>query len=75
VAVPHDDLESRVTSLEHEVIRLRETQLELRETQLEQGRELVGLQEEIRAGFATLSTGMVEITTMLTKIAEVEQGS
>jgi hypothetical protein len=59
VAVPHDDLESRVTSLEHEVIRLRETQLELRETQLEQGRELVGLQQEMRAGFATLSTGMV----------------
>jgi chromosome segregation ATPase len=115
--VPHDDLESRVPSLEHEVIRLREqvaitssdaaaarvlaagadrdvsevraelrahteglnalreTQLELRETQLEQGRELVCLRQEMRAGFATLSTGMAEITTLLTKIAEVERGS
>jgi hypothetical protein len=113
----HDDLESRVTSLEHEVIRLREqvaitssdaaaarvlaagadrdvsevraelrahtqglnasreTQVELRKTQVEQGRELVCLQQEMRAGFATLSTGMVEITTLLTTIAEGEQGS
>lgn len=130
-AVPHDDLESRVTSLEHEVVRLREqvaitssdaaaarvlasgadrdvsevraelrahtqglnalreTQLELRETQLEQGRELVGLRrdvsaqgqelvglrQETREGFATLSTGMAEITMLLTKITEAEQGN
>jgi hypothetical protein len=129
--VPHDDLESRVTSLEHEVVRLREqvaitssdaaaarvlasgadrdvsevraelrahtqglnalreTQLELRETQLEQGRELVGLRrdvsaqgqelvglrQETREGFATLSTGMAEITMLLTKITEAEQGN
>lgn len=42
---------------------------------MEQGRELACLQQEMRAGFATLSTGMVEITTLLTKITEVEQGS
>jgi HAD superfamily hydrolase (TIGR01509 family) len=116
-AVPHDDLESRVTSLEHEVVRLREqvaitssdaaaarvlasgadrdvsevraelrahtqglnalreTQLELRETQLEQGRELVGLRQEMREGFATLSTGMAEIAMLLTKITAAEQGN
>lgn len=129
--MPHDDLESRVTSLEHEVVRLREqvaitssdaaaarvlasgadrdvsevraelrahtqglnalreTQLELRETQLEQGQELVGLRrdlsaqgqelvglrQEAREGFATLSTSMAEITMLLSKITEVEQGN
>lgn len=53
---------------------LRKTQLELRETQLEQGRKLTGLRQEMGEGFATLATGMVEITTLLTKITDAEHG-
>ncbi|MGH3697605.1 MAG: hypothetical protein ACRDRX_27110 [Pseudonocardiaceae bacterium] len=52
---------------------LRQTQLELRETQLEQGREITSLRQdvaeqgrEMRAGFATLATGMSQITKLLT---------
>ncbi len=54
---------------------LRETQLELRQTQLEQGREITSLRQdvteqgrEMRAGFATLATGMAQITALLTNI-------
>ncbi len=46
---------------------LRETQLELRETQVEQGRET-------REGFATVGTGMAQITALLTEIRGLEPG-
>jgi chromosome segregation ATPase len=52
---------------------LRETQLELRDTQLTQGRkiddlgqEVGGLRQEMRGGFATVATGMAQITALLT---------
>jgi hypothetical protein len=44
---------------------LRETQLELQETQLEQSREM-------REGFATLATGMAQITALLTSLGGPE---
>lgn len=51
----------------------------LRETQLEQGQEIRVLDQEIqelgremRAGFATLSTGMAQITALLTQRGEPE---
>ena len=37
----------------------------LRETQVEQGRALADLRVEMRAGFATLATGMADITRLL----------
>ena len=40
----------------------------LRETQLEQGREITSLRQEMREGFATLGTGMAQITALLTNI-------
>ncbi len=64
-----DDIETR---LAQGLNALRETQLELRETQLEQGREIVSLRQEMRAGFATLSTGMAQITALLTNISGPE---
>jgi hypothetical protein len=98
--VPDNDLETRVTSLEHEVVRLREdaasaralaaladrdvaefrTQLRghhhvlsaLRETQLEQGQKIDEQGREMREGFATLATGMAQITALLTTIAGSE---
>jgi len=112
--VPNDDLELRLTTLEHEVARLREdaaaaralaaladrdvaefrTELRghhhvlsaLRETQLEQGqkidehsrkldehsRKLDEQGREMREGFATLATGMAQITALLTSIAGPE---
>lgn len=46
----------------------------LRETQLEQGRaidslrqEMGDLRQEMRSGFATMATGMAQITTLLTE--------
>lgn len=44
----------------------------LRETQLEQGREITSLRREMRDGFATLGTGMAQITALLTTIAGPE---
>lgn len=95
--MPDNDLETRVTNLEHEVVRLREdaasarslaaladrdvaefrTQLRghhqvlsaLRETQLEQGQKIEKQGREMREGFATLATGMAQITALLTTIA------
>ncbi len=59
---------------------LRETQLELRQTQLEQGREITSLRQglaeqgrEMRDGFATLATGMAQITALLTNITGSER--
>ena len=40
----------------------------LRETQLEQAREISELRAEMREGFATLATGMAQITTLLTNL-------
>jgi hypothetical protein len=51
----------------HALNALRETQLELRETQVEQGRET-------REGFATVGTGMAQITALLTEIRGLEPG-
>ena len=98
--MPDNDLETRVTRLEHEVARLREdaasaralaaladrdvaefrTQLRahhhvlsaLRETQLEQGQKIDEQGREMREGFATLATGMAQITALLTTIAGSE---
>lgn len=39
----------------------------LRETQLEQGRAIDGLRQETRNGFATMATGMAQITALLTE--------
>jgi hypothetical protein len=125
--VPEDDVEARVTSLEHAVARLREqvtltssdaaaaradaaaarvlaagadrdvselrTELRahtqvlnaLRETQLEQsretrecfasqGRRIDALEREMRTGFATMATGMAQITELLTEIRGSEHG-
>lgn len=38
----------------------------LRETQLEQGRAISELRQEMRDGFATMATGMAQITALLT---------
>jgi len=40
----------------------------LRETQLEQGQAIVRLEREMREGFATLGTGMAQITALLTSL-------
>ncbi len=52
----------------------------LRETQLEQGREITSLRQdvaeqgrEMREGFATLATGMAQITALLTNITGSER--
>ncbi|MGH3822683.1 MAG: hypothetical protein ACRDRA_07565 [Pseudonocardiaceae bacterium] len=56
----------------------------LRETQLEQGREtredfashgrrIDELEQEMRTGFATMATGMAQITTLLTEIRGSER--
>jgi len=45
----------------------------LRETQLEQGREMAELGREMREGFATLATGMAQITALLTNAAGSER--
>ena len=56
----------------------------LRQTQLEQGREIRQMREgftrrieeqgrEMRDGFATLATGMAQITTLLTKLSGPEE--
>lgn len=101
--VPNDDLELRLTTLEHEVTRLREetaaaralaaladrdvaefrTELRghhhvleaRRETQLEQGQKIAEQGQKLddqgrdmREGFATLATGMAQITALLTRI-------
>ena len=73
----HDVSEVRAELRAHTQVlnALRETQLEFREIQLEQGQELTGLRAEMQESFATLVTGMAEVTTMLNKIAEVEHGS
>lgn len=42
----------------------------LRETQLEQGRSIDDLRQEVRDGFATLTTGMARITDLLTETSE-----
>lgn len=44
----------------------------LRETQLEQGQKLDEQGREMREGFATLATGMAQITALLTTIAGPE---
>jgi hypothetical protein len=57
----------------------------LRETQLEQGQQIDGLRREMhqqigelrremRAGFAVQSTGMAQITALLTTIAKPARG-
>ncbi len=51
----------------------RGTQLELRETQLEQGQKIDKLDREMREGFATMATGMAQITALLTNIAGPER--
>ncbi|MGB6163864.1 MAG: permease [Pseudonocardiaceae bacterium] len=87
----HDVSEVRAELRAHTQVlnALRETQLEFRETQLDhsrvltglraeigaQGQELTGLRAEVQESFATLVTGMAEVTTMLNKIAEVKNGS
>jgi len=38
----------------------------LRETQLDQDRRITGLDRKVTEGFATLSTGMAQITALLT---------
>jgi chromosome segregation ATPase len=45
----------------------------LRETQVEQGNQLQDLRAEMRAGFATLNTGMTAITELLGRIAGDEE--
>lgn len=52
----------------------------LRETQLEHGRtidelrqEMTGLCQEMRSGFATMATGMSQITALLTKSGESQR--
>ncbi|MGH3865853.1 MAG: hypothetical protein ACRDQ4_06865 [Pseudonocardiaceae bacterium] len=40
----------------------------LRDTQLEQGRKIDEQGREMREGFATLATGMAQITTLLTSL-------
>lgn len=52
----------------------------LRETQLEQGREITSLRQdfielgrEMREGFATLATGMAQITALLTNVTGSER--
>ncbi|MGH3904390.1 MAG: hypothetical protein ACRDTE_09395 [Pseudonocardiaceae bacterium] len=54
----------------------------LRETQLEQGQaiaelrqEMGGLRQEMRSGFATMATGMAQITALLTEISGPERDS
>jgi hypothetical protein len=42
----------------------------LRETQLEQGQEMREQGREMREGFATLGTGMSQITALLTNITD-----
>ncbi|MDQ3763100.1 MAG: hypothetical protein M3460_16080 [Actinomycetota bacterium] len=79
-------MSKRVTSLEHTqaLNALRETQLELRETQLEQslemregfalqGRRIDELEREMRGGFATMASGMGQITALLTEIRGLER--
>ncbi|MGH3815175.1 MAG: hypothetical protein ACRDUV_22475 [Pseudonocardiaceae bacterium] len=44
----------------------------LRETQLEQGQKIDEQGREMREGFATLATGMAQITALLTTIAGAE---
>ena len=53
----------------------------LRETQLEQGqqinelrREINGLRQEMREGFALQAAGMAQITALLTKILDSDHG-
>jgi methylmalonyl-CoA mutase cobalamin-binding subunit len=53
----------------------------LRETQLEQGGEIVSLRRELaeqgremRDGFATVATGMAQITALLTNIVGLDSG-
>lgn len=54
----------------HQVLSaLRETQLEQGQKIDEQGREL---RREMREGFATLTTGMAQITALLTTIAKAD---
>jgi hypothetical protein len=38
----------------------------LRETQLDQDRRITGLDQKVTEGFATLSTGLAQITALLT---------
>ncbi len=45
----------------------------LRETQLEQGRKIDEQNREMREGFATLATGMAQITTLLTNLGGTEK--
>lgn len=40
----------------------------LRETQLEQARAIVSLEQKMTEGFATLATGMAQITALLTNL-------
>lgn len=44
----------------------------LRETQLEQGRKIDQPGQEMREGFATLTTGMAQITALLTNLGGSE---
>jgi hypothetical protein len=45
----------------------------LRETQLEQGRKIDEQGREMREGFATLATGMAQITALLTNLGGTEE--
>ncbi len=77
-----------LNALRETQLELQGAQIEFRETQLKQGQELIGLRrdlgaqgqeliglrEEMNEGFATLATGIAEITTLLSKLTDAEHG-
>ncbi|MGH3800831.1 MAG: hypothetical protein ACRDTD_11955 [Pseudonocardiaceae bacterium] len=62
-----------VSELRAELRGQRQVLNALRETQLEQGQEIGELRREMREGFAVQSTGMAQITALLTMIAGPER--
>lgn len=60
-----NDIESRVTLLESEMAHTQALNA-LRETQLELEQKVNGLDEKVTQGFATVATGMAQITALLT---------
>ncbi len=59
----------------HVLSALRETQLEQGRKIDEQGREIQETRREMREGFATVATGMAQITALLTTVAGSEDRS
>jgi uncharacterized coiled-coil DUF342 family protein len=51
---------------------LRENQVELHDTQVAQGERLEAQNREMRSGFAKLTAGQAEITTLLTTLIDRE---